>query len=431
MTNTRQQFHFDIYRVRICSLGFALAATACGGRSENLVVTQPPVPTSIVQRIEGAPADAAAVDRVEVGAAAAPSALSSMAGLIAVGTPAGLFAGSRAQPNTLSPVLVLADSSEPQTTGAVYLMARRSSGGLLVYAENGLFHDSVGSLLPSPLSGALAGRPLTSLDAFGSGDSEELWMVAGGVGTHASGGQLTTFQIGDGTSVPDAVVAVDTERAIVAQGGAAYLLELDQLQATPIAEGLGHVNGFDRSEDGSTYLATESGLLERSRAGDVSLRTLAPVGSAAVNVLGVSAAFGSVVAETSKWLARVDANSAAKLGSAAAPRPGRGIAIDTNGDTWSADEGKLFRVLTGRPVSFGSDVKPFFDRHCMSCHRTGAQGAPVRNFDDFETAKSFSALIARRLQAIGILPMPPAYVETLTAADYAVVIRWIGGGLQP
>jgi len=163
----------------------------------------------------------------------------------------------------------------------------------------------------------------------------------------------------------------------------------------------------------------------------VSLRTFAPAGSSPVNVLGVSAAFGSVVAETSQWLARVDPNGAATLGSAASPRPGLGVAVDANGDTWSADEGKLFRVLTGRPVSFESDVKPFFDRHCMSCHRTGSLGAPVRNFDDFETAKSYSALIARRLQAIGVPPMPPAYVETLTAADFAVVIRWIGGGLQP
>jgi len=55
----------------------------------------------------------------------------------------------------------------------------------------------------------------------------------------------------------------------------------------------------------------------------------------------------------------------------------------------------------------------------------------VHDFDDFEIAKSFSSLIARRLQALGVPPMPPASAETLTAADYAVVIRWVGGGLQP
>jgi hypothetical protein len=423
--------HFDIARIKTSLALGLLTASACGGRALNVLVSDTPGAGPVVQRIDGAPADATAVDRVEVDATAPPSALSSMSGLIAVGTSDGVFVGSRTQIDTLSALSVLAASGEPQSTGAVHLMARRASGGLLVYAENGLFHDSDGALLLSPLTPVLAGKPLTSLNAFGSGDSEELWMVAGGTAGHVSAGQLTTFQIGDGTAIPEAVIAVDTETAIVAQGGSAYLIDLDQLAATLIAERLGRLNGFDRSEDGSVYLATESGLLERTRAGDVSLRTLAPAGSAPVNVLGVSAAFGSVIAETSQWLARIDTSGAATLRPASSPRPGSGVAVDANGDTWSADEGKLFRVLTGRPVSYASDVKPFFDRHCMSCHRTGTLGAPVRNFDDFETAKSYSALIARRLQAIGIPPMPPAYVETLTAADYAVVIRWIGGGLQP
>jgi len=424
--------HFDIAGTKTGSLALGLlTASACGGRALNVLVTDTRSPGLVVQRIDGAPVDATPVDRVEVDAAAPPSALSSMSGLIAVGTPEGVFVGSRSQADTLSAVLVLADSGEPQSTGSVSLMARRGSGGLLVYAENGLFHDSDGALLMSPLSPVLAGKPVTSLDAFGTGESEELWMVAAGEAAHASAGHLTTFSIADGAAVPEAVIAVGTESAIVAQGGKAYLLDLDQLSATLIAEGLGRVNGFARSEDASVYLASESGLLERTRAGDVSLRTFAPAGSTPVNVLGVSAAFGSVVAETSQWLVHVDPSGAATLGSAASPRPGLGVAVDANGDTWSADQGKLFRVLTGRPVSYASDVKPFFDRHCMSCHRTGTLGAPVRNFDDFETAKSYSALIARRLQAIGIPPMPPAYVETLTAADYAVVIRWIGGGLQP
>lgn len=373
----------------------------------------------------------AAVDRIEVGSAATPSRLSSMGGLIAVGTPVGVFIGSTAQPNSLSAVPVLADSSGPQSTGAVLAMARRSSGGLLVYAQNGLFHDSQGSLLLSPLTQALAGGSLSSLDVYGAGTSEELWMVLAGQGARAAGGQLVTFQVGAAASAPDAVVGVDAGIAVVAQDGTAYLLELDQLRATPIATGLGRVAGFDRSDDGSVYLATEAGLLQRSRTGDVSLRTFAPSGSPAVTVLAVSAAYGSVIAETSQWLVRIDASGAAQFGSAGGVPPVGGVAVDANGDTWSAGQDKLFRVLTGKPVSFAGEVRPFFDLHCMFCHRTGAQGSPVRNFDDFDTAKSLSALILRRLEASGIQPMPPAYVETLTAADYAVVIRWIGGGLQP
>src|SRR6266851_5818989 len=157
----------DGARLRTGSIGVWLLMAACGGRAQNVVVTQVPTAPSLVQMIEGAPVDGAAVDRIEVGAAATPSLLSSMGGLIAVGTPVGVFIGSTTQPNSLSAVPVLADSGGPQSTGAVSAMARRSSGGLLVYAQNGLFHDSQGSLLLSPLTQALAGGRLSSLDVYG------------------------------------------------------------------------------------------------------------------------------------------------------------------------------------------------------------------------------------------------------------------------
>src|SRR5262249_27557503 len=189
-----------------------------------------------------------------------------------------------------------------------------------------------------------------------------------------------------------------------------------------IAESLGRVNGFDRGEDGTVYLATESGLLARSRSGEVSLRSFSPAGSAAQNVLSVSAVYGSLLAATSQSVLQVQANNSSPVASAAAPLRGRALSVDTNGDSWLADQGKLYRLLTGKPVSFAADVRPFLDQHCMVCHRTGAQGAPAHDFDDFETAKSFSSLIVRRLQALGVTPMPPASVATLTAADCAVVV---------
>jgi len=285
--------------------------------------------------------------------------------------------------------------------------------------------------LLSPFSQTIAGMSVTSLDSFGVGDAEELWLVGDGTAAHAGAGELITLHIGGTTGAPDLAVAVDAGRAIIAVAGTAYLVDLAKLEATAIADHLGQVNGFDRSEDETVYLATESGLLARSRAGDVTLWTFAPAGSGAQNVFSVSAVYGALLAATSQSVLQVQTNDSSRVASAAAPARGRALSLDANGDAWLADQGKLYRLLTGKPVSFATDVKPFFDLHCMVCHRTGANGAPVRNFDDFETAKSFSSTIVRRLQAIGVPPMPPTSAETLTASDYAVVIRWVGGGLQP
>src|SRR5262249_58043279 len=157
--------HFDIAGTKTGSLALGLlTASACGGRALNVLVTDTRSPGLVVQRIDGAPVDATPVDRVEVDAAAPPSALSSMSGLIAVGTPEGVFVGSRSQADTLSAVLVLADSGEPQSTGSVSLMARRGSGSPVGYAQHRLFHDSDRALLMPPLSHTLAAKPLTPPD---------------------------------------------------------------------------------------------------------------------------------------------------------------------------------------------------------------------------------------------------------------------------
>jgi len=413
------------------SLALACSAVflACAGRSSEVSVKGGGGPA--IRRIEGAPADAPGVDRIPITVSGNADALSVLGGMVAVGTDTGLLAGSRTQPNSLSAVPVLATGSDPTSTGAISLLSRRAGGGLLAYAQNGLFHDSNGSLLLSPFSQTVAGMSITSLDSFGTGDAEELWLVGDGSAAHAGRGQLAMLHITGTRDSPQAVAAVDAGRAIIAVEGTAYLVDLATLEASVIADSLGRVNGFDRAEDGTVYLATESGLLARARSGEVSLRTFSPAGSSAQNVLSVSAVYGSLLAATSQSVLQVQASSSSKVSSAAGPARGRALSVDTNGDSWVADQGKLYRLLTGKPVSFAADVRPFFDQHCMVCHRTGAQGAPVHDFDDFETAKSFSSLIARRLQALGVPPMPPPSAETLTAADYAVVIRWVGGGLQP
>jgi hypothetical protein len=61
----------------------------------------------------------------------------------------------------------------------------------------------------------------------------------------------------------------------------------------------------------------------------------------------------------------------------------------------------------------------------------GAQNSPVINLADYPTAQSYATTIVKRLKAEGIAPMPPANTEVLSAADYAVVLKWVAGGMQP
>jgi len=129
-------------------------------------------------------------------------------------------------------------------------------------------------------------------------------------------------------------------------------------------------------------------------------------------------------------LVEVDADGARALGEIATPAA-HGVAVDANGDAWAVDGEGLYRYRTGRPVSFETDVRPFFAEHCTPCHTEGKQGAPKFDLESYEVATARADLILRRLRGVDIAPMPPTSVEVLTAADYAAVTRWVGGGLKP
>jgi cytochrome c5 len=161
----------------------------------------------------------------------------------------------------------------------------------------------------------------------------------------------------------------------------------------------------------------------------VSLRTLVAAGQTASPVLGVAASFGAVMVVTASSLVRIDLTGATTLGALTGATGA--LAIDANGDVWTATADKLTRFVTGSKVTFAADVKPFFSKHCTVCHGAGVDGAPKDDFLDFATAKERSATILKRLAGDGAPVMPPAKTEVLTPSDYAVVTRWVGGGLQP
>ena len=155
-------------------LSIALAAVGGCAPAETGSTTDP-----VVKKIEGAPAAVAMpVARIEL-ASDKPAALSSLHGAIALGTSTGLLAGSLAD-DPPAAVQLVPDDGGPTTTGAVDVIARRSGGGLLVHGASGLFHDTDGFLVPSPLEKSLAGKPIVAIDAFGKGLVLELLLHAGG-----------------------------------------------------------------------------------------------------------------------------------------------------------------------------------------------------------------------------------------------------------
>ena len=170
---------------------------------------------------------------------------------------------------------------------------------------------------------------------------------------------------------------------------------------------------------GAVALGTSAGLLTSTLADD----------PPAAPVLGVAASFGAIMVVTASSLVQIDTTGATTIGTLLGATGV--LAIDANGDVWTAGPDKLTRFATGAKVSFAADVKPFFASHCATCHGTDLNGAPKDDFLDDATAKERSATILKRIAGDGAPVMPPATREVLTPSDYAVVTRWMGGGFQP
>lgn len=408
----------------------AVALVGCGGSGE------PPggaIPE--VRRVEGIPASGPTPEHVvvPVDGEGVPTTLSLYHGAVAVGTSDGVLKGSLVT-NVLEPLLVVPTGDEPTGTGAVTQLPLRPSGGLFAVAERGLFHDGQGVLLYSPLNATpgLANNPVLGLDAAGGADAEELWIRTKNSAFYVAGGKITGFEVKDaaGTAQPvSSLVGLDRNRAFAVAGGEAYEIDLEAASVTVVAEGIGPVHEAARAEDGTVYIASDTGLYVRDPVkGEISVHTFTPTNVDGAQVLHVAASFGTVVAATAKSIVRVDGETAIHLVDFVGPPAG--LAVDAQGDVWALDGGQVVRHITGAPVSFEKDVKPFLAQHCAVCHQDGLNGAPAVDFADYEVAKERSATIVKRLKGDGSV-MPPVTFEVLTAADYAPVIRWVAGGLSP
>ncbi|MBL8954182.1 MAG: hypothetical protein JNK82_25620 [Myxococcaceae bacterium] len=406
-----------------------LLCAACDGRIDDMVVPAepPPAPT----RIDGALTTGSTPARSELAPLEPGLLLGLASGALHVAGAETLYRFDR-ETSTFTAVPV-GEVGESMRTGPVRHLARRSAG-LFVVAEGGIFHDAMGRLLRSPLSQNISAVDVRALDDLGEGADEELWLTTTDGVDRVRAGVKTRVDLSMSGALlaPDLAAAVESGKGLVLSNGNLFSVDLGARTAKWEAQGVPAVNAVARGDDGTLYLATTKGLWSRTRTGVVNVYSFAAAGEEPKAVADVTTAFGEVLVAVDGQVAELTHAGAAGFGALASPKA-KGIARDANGDTFVLDGPKLVKLATGRAVSFEADVKPFMVQHCTRCHTTGAEYSPVFDLASYAVVSepAFNAKVIQRLTANGRGPMPPPDVEVLTSSDYAVVLRWVAGGMQP
>lgn len=398
-----------------------LLAAGCG---PTVVVVPPEVKDPVVTDIAGGLEAGPAVTQAPETMVATPVALSYAGGELAVVTADGVLKRS-ASAGTLAAIPVGA-MGEDMATGAVRFVWRRGADSLWVVADSGLFHSLDGRLLKSPLSTDLAGMTVGAIDGYGEGAAEELWLTTNEGVQHVKAMKMNAvtveFKKLGALGTPVLAIGAGAGQALIVAKNQVFHVDLSTSKAVWVAKDIGTLNAWARTDDGDVMLATSSGLYTRTKAGEMKRRAIV-----ASDVVG---ALGSVLIAAEGKVARLEGTTFKTFGTVAAPRA-RGLQVDAAGDTFALDGASLIKLATAKPTSFATDVKPFFAAHCNTCHVDRPTENPPIDFGSYEVAKSWSVTVVKRLKAEGITPMPPANTEVLSAADYAVVLKWVAGGMQP
>ncbi len=400
-----------------------MAVTACGPG-----VLSPSTDAPAVVVSEGAALDGSRPTRKsETGTWSNPTALWAQSGQPVVVDAAGPHLRDSAGVFSAMPV---GEDGAPLTLTAVSALTPRGAG-VLVAGAAGLFVDQSGRLLPSPMSANFPAGSVRFLDLTGT----SLWV------TTADAVQVnTTTATREALAVDDPkdrgavqlVAGRSATTALLVQGTSLYSVDLGAQTVTTLARGVGTITGVAHLSDGAAALASSSGVLVVSPADVVTRHTLSAAGADPVPVLAVTTWGEDLVALTATQVLRVGATGAPTLLTEVSHATAKGLASD-GVDLFVLDGSGLARLTTqvdGTAPSFARDVAPFMTTHCQSCHATGAQYAPVRDFTNFGVAKTNASVILRRLKDTAA-PMPPALTEVLTPAQYDVVVRWVNGGFAP
>jgi hypothetical protein len=399
--------------IRTLGLLAVVTLSACGGAGG----ADPVVDPTVVSTLTGAPIMApgpAATSTVTLGGPA--SGLSGSGWNVFVGTDQGL--STLDAQSGATPVLFVPDEGDAATAeGAVSAMAATSTG-VVLSAEAGLFHTQSWALLRSPLSDALG--DLTILDlAVGEGDA--LWIVAtdGLYLADAEGLSSITFE---GLEAPR-YVAAHGARVAVSSPSAVHVVDSASWNVQTV-EITGAIHDVASWEPGF-LVAADDGLYEELGSG-WSRRTLSD--TEAAQVVAIDAGGDRAVVATSVGLISITATKSQGLTEAMDLSDVEHLALDQHGNAWTTigDVATFWQV--GAPPSFEGEVKSYFVSKCNWCHGMGSEGAPKRDFTDYDVVVSMLEPIMER---IALDLMPPIDKGLTTEEEDLLLARWIDGGLAP
>ncbi len=344
-------------------------------------------------------------------------------GIIVVGTPDGLLGLFGLE---LVELAVYPDPGEPLTTGAIKAITVRDNG-ILVAAEQGLFHTFESALLYSPLSAAVDGLDIVAMSSTGSGESEEIWLATDDGLARVHDGLLEMIDF-PGESLSPTAVAATADRVLVAFETNLYELEIEELTYQILAGDFGSITGIQAA--GQEFIvACERGLLVRQADGTYHHYTLRDEGAgAAVDAVSYDSN-SQGVGLYEDGLLSLASGSPEGLVTLDPPTAGRTLAVDDYGNAWVGTSTELVGWMVGDVVGFESEVSPILDQNCGYCHTAGVSGAPKQDFTNYGVAVAMADSIVNRVST-GLMP-PGAPLFTSSPDDYETLIRWYTTGMNP
>lgn len=368
-------------------------------------------------RVTGAPAPASKEpDRVDLTVEGYARAMGSSPHGAVLGTSTAVYAVDVSE---AIPLEVVGDEPElPAETGAVRAMARFEDG-VLIAAANGLFVSRDGALQVSMASADLASLDITNLTSrTDEGGATTLGVVAGGrayeLAPEAGAATLLAWTIADEDGQATAAFA-QPGRVVASFGRTTYEIDKETLKAKKLAFDLGDVRAIacdsDACEEGSLlYLASDAGLVERAADGTYTLFTLADDGapSPGVQALALDGTTGRVYALSGDRVLRVRAGEIPDVVATApidAGADGRAMTVDAMGDVWVGAAKVVTHYAVAAPIRFATDVKPVLHAYCADCHKTGANGAPRIDYEDYDVAVERIDSILMRVKGGSMPPL--------------------------
>lgn len=401
-----------------------LGLTACQGNIVMTPQTPEPAPMTVVT---GAPLTVASPPaRNTAGTWVAPSSLWSTGGNITIvdGPAVKQFV------DTDFVTITVGIDGESHELGTVKAVSRRGEGVLLA-TTNGLFHDAPGYLLASPASASVSMATVRFIDSF----DDTLYVSSVAELSKLSDSTRQTLVIADDKESGEvqAVIGRTPSSAIVVKGASLYAIDFTAKKVTTLARGLASVTAIDRNAEG-VLIGTTEGLVEVHADDSVTRRTFTVDTSTPVTIVDLDVSNGTTTVVTDSAVLELSSTGSTVLTTLARAWPDA-FARDGAHDAWVIDGAQVIKLgtsLTQPPPSFATEVKPFMQAHCATCHATGARYAPVEDFTSLALARQKANAIIDRITESDLgRVMPPPDTEVLTAAQYDVVVRWVAGGMLP